>query len=216
MNTSCYKSISDFGSNMYSPVNNPLTYCLGNDMDQRFLHGGHADTYGQSSKNCQLFMSQYCAKKWDAFCEIASKNPSKLYPNQLQNCNNSCGLADRKLTAGETLIYNTAATKYLIKMHNGEKKWQPFDPTVPSSPMICYWERTNCGQKVPEYAVDPSKIDDDIVMNKILANPVIALDILINIYNTMKRYKTLSKLQNTKLGLFYSSNPYFVTKGGLS
>ena len=210
-----YSSISNFGSNAKSPVNNPLTYCIMNNMDQRFLHGGHADTLGQHSKSCQLFLSEYCANKWDGFCELASKNTSIHYPNNAQSCTNTGDTACRNMTAGESLIYNTAAVKYLIKMHNAHKKFEPFDPTVPTSPMISYWVSDNCAAGVPEYAVDPKVIDKDIVMNKILAKPIIALNILINIYNTMKRYGTLSKLKGTKLGAFYNSHPYFKSKGGV-
>ena len=118
------------------------------------------------------------------------------------------------MTFGESLIYETASRKYLVKMHNGMKKWEPFDPTVPNSPMISYWTSTN-QNLIPEYEVDPSIIDKDPVMDKILAKPQIAFNILINIYNTMKRKGKLHKLKNTKLGNFYSITPYFINKGGL-
>ncbi len=216
MNTYSYKDISDFGSNAHSAVNNPLTYCLGNNMEQRFLHGGHADIYGQHSRPCQLFLSQYCADKWDGFCELASRNQSTHYPEQSEGCTGL--VACNGLTTGEALIYNTATRKYLIKMHNAHKKYEPFDPTVPTSPMISYWVSDNCSysQKgVPEYAVDPKKIDDDIVMDKILTKPIIAMNILINIYNTMKRHGTLNSLKETKLGHFYNFHPYFKAKGGV-
>lgn len=218
MNTYSYKDISKFGPQTQSPVNNPLTYCLGNSMDQRFLHGSNADIYGQHSRPCQLFLSQYCAGKWDQFCEIASKDKSTQYPNQAGSCINCNTDTYGYLTAGESLILNTAATKYLVKMHGAHKKYEPFDPTVPTSPMISYWVNDNCSYYktgIPEYAVDPKKIDDDVVMDKILQKPIIAMNILINIYNTMKRYGTLKQLQNTKLGRFYNSHPYFIQKGGL-
>jgi hypothetical protein len=209
-----YKSISDFGSRDYSPINNPLTYCIGNNMDQRFLHGGNADIYGNGSEQCQLFMADYCASEWDDFCEIESRNNSKSFPAHIQGCidiGESCGG-----TAGESLIANTASRKYLVKMHYAHEKYEPFDPTVANSPMIRYWV-SDCGRyAVPEYAVDPENIDQDIVMDKILENPKIAMNILINIYNTMKRYGTLSKLRKTKLGQFYNLHPYFKSKGGVS
>ena len=166
MNNYSYKSVSDFGSNEYSPINNPLTYCIGNNMDQRFLHGGNADAYGNSSRQCQLFMSDYCASGWDDFCEIESKNTNRSYPSHIQGCidiGESCGG-----TAGESLIANTASRKYLLKMHNAHENYEPFDPTVANSPMIRYWVN-DCGRYgVPEYAVDPEKIDQDVVMDKIL------------------------------------------------
>jgi len=213
-----YSNISDFGSNAYSAVNNPLTYCMGNTMDQRFMHGGHSDTYGQHSRPCQLFMSEYCADKWDDFCEVASKNMNTYYPDQYEGCTLGGGVACRGLTAGEALIHNTAARKYLIKMHGAHKKYEPFDPTVPTSPMISYWVSDNCSYSnvgVPEYGVDPKNIDNDPVMDKILEKPIIAFNILINIYNTMKRKGTLNQLKGTKLSHFYNTHEYFKSKGGL-
>lgn len=217
MSANSYKQLSNFGSNAHSAVNNPLTYCVNDTLDQRFLHGSHSDTLGQHSRSCQLFMSEYCANKWDGFCEVASKNVSNRYPNNAERCTFSGGSTN--LTAGEILIRNTAARKYLVKMHNATKKYEPFDATVPTSPMISYWVSDNCNYSnagVPEYAVNPKTIDGDIVMNKILVNPGIAMDILINIYNTMKRYGTLTQLKGTRLGNFYNIFPYFVQRGGLT
>jgi hypothetical protein len=191
---------------------------MNDTMNQRFLHGGQADTLGQHSRPCQLFMSEYCADKWDTFCEIASRNTNKSYPNNVEGCTESGGVACKGMSAGDALIHNTASRKYLVKMHNARKKYEPFDPTVPTSPMISYWVSNNCSYAnsgVPEYAVDPTKIDSDIVMDKILMKPIIAMNILINIYNTMKRNGTLSGLKGTKLGQFYDTHPYFKAKGGV-
>ena len=218
-----YASISSFGSNAHSEVNNPLTYCLNDNMDQRFLHGGHADTYGQHSRACQLFLSEYCANKWDSFCEVASMNTNSWLPNTLvtQGCHEGGNSACQGLTAGEILIYNTACRKYLVKMLGATKKYEPFDPNVASSPLISYWVPSDGnplfrdGCSVPVYTVNPTTIDSDPVMDKILAKPGIAPLILINIYNTMKRMGTLKNLKGTKLGHFYMSNPYFRGKGGL-
>jgi hypothetical protein len=213
--TNCYTNISDFGSNAKSESTDPLTYCLGNTIDQRFLHGGHSDTYGQDSRPCQIYLAEYCSTQWDDICEVASRNKSISFPN---NAGRSCGeksvQACYGLNSGETLIHNTAKRKYLVKIHGCVKKYEPFDPTVASSPLISYWvsETGNC---IPVYGVDPTKIDDDPVMNKILAKPTIAFDVLINIYNTMKRKNTLSSLKGTKLGMFYSVYPYFKNKGGM-
>jgi hypothetical protein len=213
---STYRPISQFGSNSYAPSNNPLTYCLNNTMDNRFLHGGNADTLGQHSKACQSFLSDYCSEKWDGFCEIASRNTNTNYPNNIQACTGLGDIASKNMNAGDALIRNTASKKYLVSMGNCKKKYEPFDPTVATSPMISYWISDSCGRTcVPVYVVDPDKIDSDIVMDKILRNPMIGIDILINIYNTMKRMNTLENLTGTKLGNFYATNPYFVSKGGL-
>ena len=194
-----YKSISDFGSND-SATNNPLTYCIGNNMNQRFLHGGNS--YGKNSSHCQSFMSDYCASGWDEFCEFASKDEE-------------ISLTSQTHTSGRMLIADTAARKYLINMHNASEKYEPFDPTVADSPMIRYWVKNSTGETIAEYAVDPTVIDKDVLMDKILEDPNVAFNILINIYITMKRKGTLKDLKDTKLGTFYDSHPYFKEKGGV-
>ena len=209
-----YRSINSLGPNEQSEVNNPLTYCINNTIDNRFLHGGNQDIYGQHSKPCQAYLSDYCANKWDGFCEYASQNDSVSYPNNLDSCGSD--VACRGLNAGEVLIRNTASKKYLKEMGNCVQKFEPFDPTVASSPMISYWTPGTCNTYsntcIPVYAVDPASIDSDVVMDKILSKPIIALDILINIFNTMTREGTINKLSNTKLGKFYAENSYFRDK----
>ena len=213
-----YAKIIDVGVDAESGINNPLSYCVNNVMDQRFLHGGHADTLGQHSRNCQLFLSEYCAQGWDGYCELASENQATWLPDEVGSCL-GCGAVNALgLNAGEVLIRNTAARKYLVEMVGAHLEVAPFDPTVASSPNISWWEANSCCSGgnagsglngIPIYAVDPAIIDDDIVMDKILMRPVIAIDILKNIFNTMKRHGTLKGLVGTKLGHFYMSNPQY-------
>jgi hypothetical protein len=213
MQRSNYRNINNFGntpSNKFSSsVSNPLTYCINDTMSKGFLHGGNAYKYGQNSKECQAFLSDYCAQGWDGVCEFASKNNRKYDPNNLANANISGNIYNFEgLTSGDVLIRNTAAKKYLISLGNCIPRYEPFDPTVADSPMIQYWDsgegQNNC---IPLYAVDPKVIDDDIVMNKLLEKPTLAIDILINIYNNMKRMGMLDELNNTKIGKYFVSNP---------
>ena len=75
--------------------------------------------------------------------------------------------------------------------------------------MIQFWvSETGTNDCVPLYAVNPQTIDDDVVMDKILNKPIIALDILINIYNNHKRMNMLEPLKNTKIGKFFSDNKH--------
>ena len=208
-----YRSIKSMGPSETSEVDNPLTYCISNTVDTRFLHGGNSDIYGQHSKPCQAYLSDYCANQWDGFCEYASNNNTISWTNNLNaNWDVSC----KGLNAGEILIKNTASKKYLKEMGNCVQKLEPFDPTVANSPMISYWVpgtydiySNTC---IPVYSVDPKTIDSDIVMDKILSRPIIALDILVNIFNTMTRENTIGQLNGTKLGKFYDENPYFRNK----
>ena len=214
-----YTPISKFGGNNYYFINDPLTYSINSTIDQNFLHGSSAATInGQQSKESQLFLSEYCSNNWDGFCELASKNTNISYPNNfsiLATANGGDSPVQR--TAGDILLYNTAKRKYLKQLVNGKIEFTPFDPNVANSPLISYWKSDNLGSNniIPIYSVDPKIIDNDVVMNKILENPVIAYDILINIYNTMKREGSLVNLKGTKLGNFFTNALYFRNKGGI-
>ena len=180
--------------------NDPLTFCVGNSASQRFNHGSSADTYGQNSNACQVLMSQRCAKKWDDVCEYAYSGRG----NEEHGTRAGTMFAGNKqvigLTPGDILLKNTAEEKYRIAMHGCSVKTESFNPMNPASQCISYYVGINC---VPEFAVDPSTIDQDIVMNRILDNPRIAVQMLINIKNTMRRRGTLAQLRGTRLGTFY-------------
>lgn len=213
---STYKCISNFGrSAANAPVNNPLTYCLAQTLDNEFSHGAIAETIsGPYGRNCQAFMSEYCAKNgWNDVCEYASQNTSTRYPNSLQKCATGSQVACQGITAGEVLISNTAARKYLSAMSaNCCMKYEQFDPTVASSPFISYWAgscNTQGDNKcIPIYEVDPKLIDNDPVMNKILNKPIIAWSILVNIYNTAVRLKKINDLKGTKIHRFFMSKAF--------
>lgn len=215
-----YASAASQGSNMVSAAEDPLTYCLATEMDSSFIHGGIAQRVAEpNSKHCQAYMSEFCAQDWNGFCEIASLNGETKVANTLEHCGGSNPTVRYDLTAGDILVRNTAARKYLQQMGNCQLEYQPFDPTVPQSPLISTWAGNNhalTDRCVPVYAVDPATIDKDPVMVKLLRKPEIGFDILVNIYNTMKRQGTLSKLRGTKLGEFYSESGFFIARGGLS
>lgn len=217
--SSNYRPIATLGSNAYTPSTNPISYCLTDRLDSGFGHGSISNIIGPNSAPCQQYMAQYCSEQWDSWCEAASRNSCNDYPNQVQGCNGSGDIACKGLNLGEALIRNVASEKYLIAMGNCHRVYEPFDPTVPTSPMVSSWKSDTCGYTnncVPVYAVDPETIDKDVVMDKILARPAIAQDILLNIYNTMKRQGTLGRLKGTKLGHFYDTLPHYRQLGGCS
>lgn len=209
--SSSYKT-SDYGTRVNSLTTHPLTYCLGDTMQQRMMHGGHSDALGKHSRECQYFMPQYCSEKWDAFCEAASQDCSSSYfPHADMDCRASNAMHLSELTYGQKLIYTTAQRKYLVEMRglNPEKHYERFDPTVASSPMITYWT----GQRYPVFAItSPDTLDSDPVMNKLLDTPTIAPDILKNIYTTMKHRGMLKTLQGTRLDRFFQKNHTFFEK----
>lgn len=220
-----YARIIEFGAKAGdSATNNPLTYCATSDLNNSFLHTA-GQKNGPYSQKCAMFMSDYCAQNWDGICEYESKNINSIYPNLLgYNIGSSChtpgaGLGSF-LTKGENLIHDTAAKKYLTEISaNCGLSWEPFDPQVATSPLISSWvpvKSQKCGNAgccdngtcVPRYEVDPKYIDSDPVMNKILNKPEIAIDILVNIYRTMKMNGKLESLKGTKIYNFFMSHKF--------
>lgn len=59
-----------------------------------------------------------------------------------------------------------------------------------------------------EYGVDAKKIDNDHVMNRILAKPIIALGTLVNIYNTAARKNKLDELKGTMIYKFFMTKTF--------
>lgn len=226
-------------------VSDPLSYVLpGQTMSEGFLHGS-VPTFvygGMHSPNGQAFLSSYCAGEyskegtgWDKYCEFSSANRTITWPNTVQNCLSPSCLSQTNLTGGQTagqiLIKNSSNKRFLKAMHNAKKKYEPFDPTVANSPVIYTWVPVDCAGAgnmcggnnptgnnsggIPVYAVDPKTIDNEPLMDKLLRDLSINPELLLNVYNTMKREGTLSQLKGTKIGRLYSTHPYFTSRGGL-
>lgn len=238
-----YASIGNFGPGVNnSPQSNPLSYCTLTGLDSGFMHtlGSAGTLSGPGNAQCQLFMAQYCATNpegWNGICEYMSQDTNRgANPNTVQTCNGPSGSCfssciGNALTNGQILIRNTAQEKYLVAMSNNcQRIYEPFDPTVAGSPMVSKWmpvsNGASCGSAqgcsapgkcIPIYAIkDPKNIDNDPVMNKVLAQPWIATDILVNIYNNAMRNGTLQQLVGTKLYRFFM-NPQFqqIVKSGM-
>lgn len=206
-----YANIQAFGQSTCQPcvgTNDPLTYCLVDTMDKSFQHGSTADLYGPRSNKCQAYMAERCAQKWDGACEYFYREhgpngqwPNNQYwPNTQQN--NVFGPAfNTPQTMGEQLLQNTSMRKY-CSMPTCDKVCEPFDPLNPNSPTITYYKsRSYNGQGcVPICNVKPTEIDQDPVMDRMLANPRANAAVLINICNTAQRNGT--DLSGTKLGGF--------------
>lgn len=166
-----YQIISSFGPEVKTlAVNNPLSYCLSDGVDNSFMHGGYASSIlNRKSEPCQNYFSEYCSNNWDEYCEMESKNQYKMSNSVNTKQNNS---SVNGLNAGEVLIYNTAIKKYIIKRDgNCQLIKKQFDPTVGSSPFYSTWisgdskcasencENNSEGVCVPIYGVQPSNID---------------------------------------------------------
>jgi hypothetical protein len=224
---SCYATYSNFGASINTKPVNPLAICAVPSLEAGFNNvlGGSGSLLDPNGSQCQSFMGAYCAQNWDGVCEHLSKDPKRNMPNTLQNCSIPSGATfgpglGSLLTAGQILIRNAAAERFLKAMSsNCIREYEPFDPTNPVSPLIGKWVANTggscssggCGRNncVPIYSVDPATIDRDPVMNKILQEPWIAMDILVNIYNNTLNRGDMTKLHGTKLFQFFQ-NPEFV------
>jgi len=218
-----YSYLANFGDTKPS---NPLTYCAVSGLESGFNNTLGNAYLSPNGAQCQAYMSQYCAKNWDGVCEYLNQDTSKIYPvatqptNLLNHQNQSSALY---LTKGQLLLRNTAMEKYLKQMSdNCELKYEAFDPTVANSPLIHRWVTRDTdytyegcstgGGCIPVYDVVASSIDDDIVMDKLLAQPWIVLDIFSNIFNTRVREGTMQELEGTNIGYFLMSD-YFLRSG---
>ena len=221
-----YMKISNFGPSI-SSMSNPLGTCAVSPLDAGFNATLGNRLVGPDSSQCQQFMSSYCANNWDGICEYQSNDMSRNLPNTVQSCNgissSSCmsgsGLGNA-LTKGQLLIRNSAQEKYLKFMSgNCTREYQPFDPTVADSPLIGRWKNQaqscgnfgNCNSSnscIPIYGVDEKEIDNDPLMNKILQQPWIAMDILVNMYNNYNRTGKLAVLGKTKLYRLFTSEVF--------
>lgn len=220
-----YISISNFGASVDSdPQNDPLTYCALSGLESGFNHniGSGSTLLGPNSAQCQQYMGRYCGTKWDGVCEYLSNGTDRSLPNTVNACNGTSGGScfgsgiGGFMTSGQILIRNSAAERFLIAVSgNCIPVLEPFDPLTPSSPLMtryvskdntCDGSASNVCIKI--YDVDAKTIDNDIVMNKILSQPWIAMDILTNIYNTRVRNGKLQEIAKTKLGSFFNTKDF--------
>jgi len=201
-----YTSIRKFGDK--AKGNDPLTYCLVDTMDKNF-YNVIGNLYGPRSDRCQAYMAQRCADNYDGFCEYYVQEhqykdegwPINVpAPNTEQN--NIFGATyNQPASLGDQLLQNASARKY-CEYVNCHKRCEPFDPMNPNSPQITFYESNGqVGQGcVPLCRVDPSKVDNDPLMNRMLSKPSVVAPTLINICNTAKRDGT--DLSGTKVGRF--------------
>lgn len=201
-----YATISKFSGDIRdeNPEHRALAMCLSDTLDRKFKYGGTVGANsGPYDPQCQSFMAQRCAEKWDGFCEYYYQQYGPNGPSMNRNAwpspvwrpwEEKYGL-NLNLTLGEQLLRDTAERKY-CKMTNCSTTTQPLDPTNPNSVKVTsYTDYTGC---TPVCTVNPATIDSDPVMNRILANPTAAAGTVINICNTSRNQNI--NLRGTRLG----------------
>jgi len=198
-----YVKISEFGKQAaYAPVNNPLSYIMSGQMDSSLMHG--SDRINDNSKESAIYAAEYCAKGFDKFCEVMTSNPEPQYfPELIHGYSSTGNNIPKALSKGDVVLLNTAKTKYLMEMVGGSPNQVPFDPTVAASPLITVWT----GEYMqPQYYIPKDvAVDSDPVMLRLLNRPLIALDLLMNIYTNMVKLGRIGELTGTKLGTFYDN-----------
>jgi hypothetical protein len=202
-----YASIKNF-SNINPQNNNPeqraLGMCLADTYDRKFQYGGTVGANsGPRNEQCQNFMAQRCANKWDGFCEYyyqqygpnATGIMQTNWPNPVwRPWEEKYGLNPR-MSLGDQLLKNTAERRY-CKLQNCPPTVRSLDPTDPNSVKVTSYDTyVGC---VPVCTVNPSTIDADPVMNRVLENPTVAAGTLINICNTSHNQGI--NLNGTRLG----------------
>jgi len=198
-----YVKISEFGKQAaYAPVNHPLSYIMSGQMDNSFMHG--SDRINDNSKEAAIYAAEYCAKGFDKFCEVMTSNQEPQYfPEQIHGYGSDGNNIPRQMTKGDLVLMNTAKTKYLMEMIGGSPNQVPFDPIVAASPLITIWT----GEYMqPQYYIPKDvAVDADPVMLRLLNKPLMALDLLMNIYANMVKIGRIGELIGTKLGTFYDN-----------
>ena len=236
-----YAKFLNFGMNTNNNINNPadvsnpLTYCLVDSRSVQFLHGSTASTYSPQCKECQHWMANRCAgeysenETWDKYCKFYYNNNNDTnWPNNasINKVTSSITQSIFKLTQGQMLLRNSAERKYL-QFPYVPNKYQQFDPNVANSPMIRI-PLDYDGYTSVNVIVDPSKIDNDPLMDACIEDYKAVSDVFVYIYQVYKN-KTLN-LEGTKLGKHFQENSSFyenitnvlvrgnpnVTKGGLT
>ena len=190
-----YKQIQRFGQNNY-PDTDPLTYCMENNLGNRFVHGSNTMQYGPDCKECQVFMAQRCANKWDGHCDTFYNTKKHRTPNLVNNPLYDCASSDR---SNDILLHNAAFYKY-CKIPNENIQYVPFDPNVANSPLIAQPndQYANAICQLPPNMV--SNLTNDPVMNYILTKPREFKPLLQNLAQYTPRFKdTLRNQHNIKL-----------------
>jgi hypothetical protein len=202
-----YATFVEFGKalndNIKNPLNasNPLTYCLVPSLNSQFVHGSSSAgmLYSNQNASCMSFMSGRCMKEWDGYCQAyVDLNQDTYWPNMgvidVAAYNNAKNYYNIKPTIGQDLLRNTCYRKF-IYIPGQKPTVTQFDSNVANSPFI---EIYNNEVAVYSFVKDLGKaslIDADILVQKMLENPMICMDVIGRIYLAYKNNENNIKQQ---------------------
>lgn len=195
LQSTSHPSVRDYSKDVTS---NPVDMCLFSDVNKSLVGGVLGARYGPANENCQLFMADRCAKNWDSVCDVAALNRQATYANNATIRGNAAA-APGEITGGSTIgsqLIHNAGQRRFCQFSNTNIQQFPFDPTDYSSPVVTRILRSQFGNN-PICTVNPSTIDNDTLMNRMLDDPGTSMETLSNICRNMK-----GKLNGTRLGRF--------------
>ncbi len=205
-----YANIAQFGNTRQSPSNSddPLTFCLADTYDNKFLHGSTSATSGPRSRQCQNYFAQRCAQNWDGFCEYFYREQglggtwpnNRVWPN-MGTPNQWLNKGGSTMSLGQQMLHDAAERRFCTYTAC-QPHQERFDPQNPQSPIITSYQAPYGGSGssgcIPVCRVNPATIDQDVLMDRALADPDACYGTIINICNTAAREGT--DLSGTKIG----------------
>jgi len=210
-----YSKFGQFGERMNSQIENdtnaanPLTYCLFPSLNSQFFHGSSSSNqlYSNMNTSCTNFMAQRCSLLWDDYCEAYYQiNTDNYWPNMAvidqiayQNANQFFGI---RPTMGQNLLRNTCYYKY-INTDDLKYTVEPFDPTVANSPLIKVFNEYVSRYSKIQHLSDPSLIQKDTLVPKMLENFNICIDVIGRIYLAYLQREPNVNLKGTLFESFF-------------
>jgi hypothetical protein len=202
-----YAKIRNFGTSTTQP--NYYAAALNSTINGNFYMAQPAFQFDNRSLNGQLLLSSHIAdnseksNKFDDVSLAAINLKGSGFPNQVPNSyyDSKPYSPNTVLQYGDMFVENAARMRYCIYPNGSYYKF-PYNPYDPDSPMLTQIIGTD--SLTPVCTVDPSRVDNDPLMNRILEQPEKHTNLLNNIYKNTKG------LEGTRLGQFFADNtPYF-------
>jgi hypothetical protein len=182
--------------------NDPLTYCISNNQTQKFNHGSTSSTFGQNSRNCQIYLADRCSRQWDDICTYITDSyttfENSVVPNNVLGDNSVNNI---NLKPHENTLLNIAKNKYRKQTKYCHYKAESFDPNSPATGNIGYYYGPNCSFV---YDINVNEIERDVVMNKILKNAHLYKNFLQKLKTDITNNGKIEQIKHTKL--FYHLN----------
>lgn len=197
-------------------VANPLSYCIIPDYSTFFEHGPTLSSLLNKTScfACQNFMAEYGSHHWDVFCETALQiNRETQFANNAMLGNSQCNtLCNQyfgyKPTVGEMVLRNASERRFL-HWKQLRSRYEPFDYTVSDSPLVAVYPigELCLGRPSFRFLSNAAKVQEDLLVGKMLQYPITCFDVLLRIYEGVYLYADPDiDIKNTSLHTFFETN----------